>query len=136
MRAIFTRLHRWAGLVTAGFLFFSGVTGAIISWDHALDDLLISRFLEVKTEGPARPSVELAKLIEQRDPRAQVAYLFTTPEPGESLWFFVQPRIDPATGKRYVLDYNQVYLDPNTGEELGRAITFLFHVSKKCNMTS
>ena len=36
------------------------------------------------------------------------------------MWFFVQPRIDPATGKRYALDYNQVFLDPNTGTELGR----------------
>ena len=27
---------------------------------------------------------------------------------------------DPATGKRYALDYNQVFLDPNTGAELGR----------------
>ena len=40
MRSIFGRLHRWAGLLTAGFLFFSGITGAIISWDHAIDDAL------------------------------------------------------------------------------------------------
>lgn len=120
MRATFVLLHRWAGLITALFLFMSGVTGAIISWDHALDDLLIKQFIEVKTQGPPTPSVELAKRIEDRDTRARVTYLFTTPEAGESLWFFVQPRIDPATGKRYVLDYNQVYLDPNTGVELGR----------------
>lgn len=30
MRAIFGKLHRLAGLLTAGFLFFSGITGAII----------------------------------------------------------------------------------------------------------
>lgn len=120
MRAFFTSLHRWAGLITAAFLFMAGLTGAVISWDHELDDLLIRRFIEVNSPGPARPSTELAKLIEQRDQRARVTYLFTTGEAGESLWFFVEPRIDPATGKRHVLDYNQVYLDPNTGEELGR----------------
>ncbi|MFQ3452573.1 PepSY-associated TM helix domain-containing protein [Bradyrhizobium sp. UFLA01-814] len=120
MRPTFGRLHRWAGLLTAAFLFFSGVTGAIISWDHEIDDVLNRRLFEVTSSGPAIPSVELARLIEQRDHRARVVHMFMTAEKGESLWFFVLPRIDPATGKRYTLDYNQVFLDPNTGVELGR----------------
>ncbi|MCK1317226.1 siderophore utilization protein FsrB, partial [Bradyrhizobium sp. 23] len=120
MRAIFGKLHRWAGLLTAGFLFFSGITGAIISWDHEIDEVLNSHLFDVSSKGPAIPSIDLAKMIEQRDPRARVVYLFMTPEKGHSLWFFVMPRIDPATGKRYPLDYNQIFLDPNTGAELGR----------------
>ena len=120
MRAAFGIAHRWAGLITAAFLFFSGVTGAIISWDHALDEWLNSHLTSAKTQGPAKPSVELAKLIETRDPRVRVAYLSTTPEAGESLSFFVQPKVDPATGKRFAVNYNQVFLDPATGEELGR----------------
>ena len=40
MRTAFVIVHRWAGLITAAFLFFSGVTGAVISWDHALDEWL------------------------------------------------------------------------------------------------
>ena len=47
------------------------------------------------------PSVELAALIEQRDPRARVIHLSMTPEKDHSLSFFVLPRIDPATGKRF-----------------------------------
>ena len=121
MRSIFGRLHRWAGLLTAGFLFFSGVTGAVISWDHELDDLLNKQFHDVTSTGPAKSSVELAALIEARDPHVRVNYLLTTPEKNESLSFFLQPRIDPATGKRYTdVNYNQVFLDPNTGAELGR----------------
>ena len=112
MRSILGPLHRWAGLVTAAFLFFSGVTGAIISWDHEIDDVLNKKLFEVTSQGPAIPSIELVKLIEQRDPRARVVHMFMTPEKDESLWFFVLPRIDPATGKRYTLDYNQVFLDP------------------------
>ena len=30
-------LHRWFGLAVALFLFISGLTGAVISWDHELD---------------------------------------------------------------------------------------------------
>ncbi|MGJ5179985.1 PepSY-associated TM helix domain-containing protein [Bradyrhizobium oligotrophicum] len=119
MRAVFGLVHRWAGLVTAAFLFFSGVTGAVISWDHALDDRLNSHLTEAKTHGGARRSTELAALIEARDRRARVTYLVTTPEAGASLAFFVEPRIDPETGKRFALDYNQVFIDPATGEELG-----------------
>ena len=37
-RQILTTLHRWAGLFLAVFLFISGLTGAIISWDHELDE--------------------------------------------------------------------------------------------------
>jgi uncharacterized iron-regulated membrane protein len=120
MRSIFGRLHRWAGLLTAGFLFFSGITGAIISWDHEIDDVLNKHLFDVTSSGPAIPSVDLVKLIEQRDPRARVVHMFMTPEKDHSLWFFVLPRIDPATGKRFSLDYNQIFLDPNTGAELGR----------------
>jgi uncharacterized iron-regulated membrane protein len=122
MRKTFTVLHRCAGLMTAAFLFFSGMTGAVISWEPELDHLLNRRFFEVKSEGKAKPSIELAQLVEQRDPRVRVAYIPITPKLGESLTFLVQRRVDPATGKRYVLDYNQIYVDPNTGAEVGRRL--------------
>ncbi|MGY4595495.1 putative iron-regulated membrane protein [Bradyrhizobium sp. GM22.5] len=60
MRAIFGKLHRWAGLLTAGFLFFSGVTGAIISWDHEIDEVLNSHLFDVSSKGPAIPSIDIS----------------------------------------------------------------------------
>ena len=39
-RSIFVLLHRWFGLTMAGFLFVAGLTGAVISWDHELDEWL------------------------------------------------------------------------------------------------
>lgn len=120
MRTAFVTVHRWAGLITAAFLFFSGVTGAVISWDHALDEWLNSHLTDAKTPGTPKPSTELANLTEARDPRVRVSYLTVTPEAGHSLAFFVEPKIDPANGKRFQVDYNQVFLDPVTGDELGR----------------
>lgn len=120
MRLIFGRLHRWAGLLTAAFLLFSGVTGAVISWDHEIDETINAKLFHAPATGPAIPAIELAKQIEQRDPRARVVYFPMAEEPGHSLAFFVMPRIDPATSKRYALDYNQVFVDPATGAELGR----------------
>jgi uncharacterized iron-regulated membrane protein len=51
LRPIFGFLHRWVGLLIAGFLFISGVTGAVISWDHELDDILNPHLMEAHTQG-------------------------------------------------------------------------------------
>ena len=81
MRAAFVTVHRWAGLITAAFLFFSGVTGAVISWDHALDEWLNSHLFEAKAQGTAS-IVDLAKLIERATRAPVVSYLSSRPKRG------------------------------------------------------
>lgn len=120
MRPVLARLHRWVGLAIAGFLFVSGVTGAVISWDHELDEWLNPHLSEARTPGPPRPALELAREVEARDPRVRATYVPLAAEPGHSLWVFVEPVVDPATGRLFNPGYNQVFLDPATGEELGR----------------
>ena len=120
MRSALTLLHRWLGLAIAGFLFVSGVTGAVISWDHELDELLNPHLNEVASVGPAIPALELAARVEAQDPRARVSYVPLAAEPGHALSVFVDPRRDPATGRLFELDYNQVFFDPVTGAEKGR----------------
>lgn len=120
-RLVLNVLHRWLGLTTALFLFTSGVTGAVIAWDHELDRLLNPQLHYVRSTGTPIAPATLAALIEQRDPRVQVTYFPLKAEiPNGSLRFFVAPRIDPATGRRFQISHNQVFLDPQTGEELGR----------------
>lgn len=113
-------LHRWVGLIMAGFLIMSGLTGAVISWDHELDDLLNPHLTHVASQGLPLPILDLVTAIEARDQRARVTFVPLAHEPGDSLPFGVDPRIDPATGRLYELGYNQVFIDPGTGQELGR----------------
>ncbi len=126
-RPILTFLHRWVGLFIASFLFVSGVTGAVISWDHELDDLLNPHLMYAqsqgggaKGQGTALPALDLARTIEARDPRVQVTWLPLEPEPGGTLAFGVEPKRNPATGKLFEPHYNQVFIDPVTGAEQGR----------------
>lgn len=120
MRLAITLLHRWLGLATAAFLFVSGLTGAVISWDHELDHLLNAHLMEVESDGPALSPYDLARMIEERDPRVQVTFVPLAAEPGEAMVFGVDPRIDPATGDLFEPGYNEVFVDPATGAEVGR----------------
>jgi uncharacterized iron-regulated membrane protein len=119
MRRILTSLHRVLGLITAGFLFIAGSTGALIAWDHELDGLINPRFYHTEKPTPAltpERALALANQVEQREPRLQVTWLPLVSEESEALQLGVGPRIDPATGLAYELGYNQLAVDPTSGE--------------------
>jgi len=120
MRAFWTPIHRYLGLLTAGFLFLSGVTGAIISWDHELDDVLNPHLMEAHTPGTPQAPLALAQQVEARYPQIRVSYVPMHVEPGESLALGVSPRYDAATGALTEPGFNQVFVDPVSGAELGK----------------
>lgn len=120
MRAFCTMLHRWAGLTIAGFLVIAGLTGAVTSWDHELDEWLNSDLYLTTSRGPFLDPMTLAAAVEAADSRAQVAYLPLGFETGHTAGYYVEPRLDPATGKPYQLGYNKVHVDPVTAAIVGR----------------
>ncbi len=118
-------LHRWFGLAVALFLFISGLTGAIISWDHELDAWLNAQLFHAQSASsaavrPAKSGLELARQLEAQDPRLRVNYTLTTIEPGHTALIAVEGRPDPATGKPHELGFNQVAIDPVTGAMQGK----------------
>jgi uncharacterized iron-regulated membrane protein len=119
VRGLLVIVHRWAGLFIAIFLFIAGLTGALISWDHELDEWLNPDLFEAQQSGTPLPPVELVKRFEASNPKARVLYFPLSYEPGKTADLFVGPRVDPATGKLFPLDYNQAYLEPATGEVRG-----------------
>lgn len=120
IRAVLVLLHRWFGLFTAAFLFIAGLTGALISWDHELDEWLNPHLFHAPASGTPLPALELADRLEASDPRLRVRFLPLETEPGHTLAIMVEPHLDPASGQPYDPGFNQVLLDPATGEILGR----------------
>lgn len=120
LRGVFVLLHRWCGLTIAAFLLVSGLTGAVISWDHALDEGLNAALFKVDSRGPYKSPVELANIVERADSRAQLSFVPLQFEEGHSALFGVDARVDPKTGHLYELGYNQVFVDPVTGDIVGK----------------
>jgi len=120
MRSLFVALHRWAGLFIAVFLFVTGLTGAVISWDHELDEWLNPHLNDARAAGPARDPLELVPEVEARHPQVRVTSLPLAAEPGHTYSFWVEARVDPATDRLYEPGYNQIFVDPASGEELGQ----------------
>lgn len=123
MRNIFVLVHRWAGLFTAVFLLIAGLTGAVISWDHELDEWLNPHLYDAPSAGSGKPALdplELIAKVEAADPHAVVTYLSLQYEDGHTSPLAVQPRLDPASKQLYPLAYNQAFVDPASGEIVGK----------------
>lgn len=118
-RQFLTLLHRWAGLLLAVFLFIAGLTGAIISWDHELDEWLNPHLFKRQNEGELVSPLILADQLEVSDPRILITWLPLLTEPDENLGVSVKGRLDPAMGKAFDLSFNQIALDPVNGEIRG-----------------
>lgn len=129
MRQILLLLHRYVGLLIAGFLVISGLTGAVISWDHELDELLNAHLIHArghdtslqKSASSAHPSpLSFVAGLEKRHPEVRVVYVPLAVEEGHSLDYWVDPLIDPKTMEPAQVGFNQVFVDPDSGEEQGR----------------
>ncbi len=119
MRRVWVSLHRWLGLFMAGFLFVSGLSGAIIAWDHELDEWLNPELFHARaSDQPTLTALQLADRLEAADSRVRLSYLPLHLEPGHNLGVSVDPRVSPD-GSLPELGFDQLALDPTTGEVVG-----------------
>lgn len=118
-RKVLLLCHRWLGLASALFLLLTGLTGAIISWDHELDELLNPEWMHSDSKGLHQSSLVLAKQVAERYPQVQVTSIPLKVEEGHTLAIGVRPLPNPPEGLEPVT-FNQVFLNPVTGQELGK----------------
>lgn len=117
MRRILVVLHRWLGLGMALFLLIAGVTGALIAWERELDAWLNPELYQSRSQSSAHlDPLALAARVEHSDPRLVITQLPLQVQAGQTALLSVDGRVDPSTGKAHELGYDQLAVDPATGE--------------------
>lgn len=100
------------------FLIIVGLTGSLLAFNTNLEKLVSPQLFAVPPASGARP-LDLATLAERAEiaePHARVHYFSVS---DEQVVMHVGPRINPASGKPYEIDFNLMFLDPWTGKQLG-----------------
>lgn len=118
IRGIFVFLHRWVGLLMAGFLVLVGLTGSLLAFHHELDHVFAQQYYVTPRPG-VRP-LDLATLME-RAPPVPPLHGSSARNGSESITQIMYlPEKNPETGKPYDLGFTEFYIDPWTGAEVGR----------------
>jgi len=127
LRAAITWLHRWIGLVAAGFLLVAGLSGALLAWYEELDAWFAPGLLtvprassqQVPQQVPLDPVV-LRERVQAAYPDRWVNHLPLSQPPGRAAVFYVVPRPGAAADAPAML---QVQVNPFTGDVLGDRVT-------------
>lgn len=123
-RQFWVILHRWAGLSLTLFLAVAGFTGIFLAW---IDELEVATAPELHLVQPPSPDarpLDVLSIREQvlsRYPEASIDFVPLHVEEGRSLRLHLH-WLDPVTGleREDGPGWDDLFIDPYTGEELGR----------------
>lgn len=112
-------MHRWVGLLMTGFLVVVALTGSLLAFNAELERVFAPQLFATPRLGVA--PLDLATLAEHAQalvPEARVGHVLYA-EPDQVLVTFV-PRAANGSGQTSYFGVLQLFLNPWTGEELGR----------------
>ncbi|MEQ1911970.1 MAG: PepSY-associated TM helix domain-containing protein [Vicinamibacterales bacterium] len=118
MRKTLVVLHRYAGLVMAAFIVVVAITGSLLAFRVEIERLVAPQLFAPDRVGIPLDAATLIERTQSIDPRVQVSGVDLKDEGRAQLMF--SPKVDPATGKRFALDFTQIFVNPYTGTELAR----------------
>ncbi|MEM7504117.1 MAG: PepSY-associated TM helix domain-containing protein [Pseudomonadota bacterium] len=123
MRSVAVLIHRYVGLVMAGFLLLAGLTGAIIVWTDELDAAINPELFHAPQPEPDAKSLDrlaLREIVLEQLPNVDIEYVRLEEVPGENAMFGVVGAIDPSTNQHRDLDFDEVFVNPYTGDVVGK----------------
>lgn len=118
-RPFWVWLHRWVGLAMAGFLVVVGLTGSLLVFYPELERQTNPHWYPDRPTSSWLSAGELAARLEAAEPHLRVGQVSLRGFDETTSASFV-PRLNPASGKPYELDYDYVILDPASGAVLDR----------------
>jgi uncharacterized iron-regulated membrane protein len=111
MRRFFVWLHRWVGLAMAAFLIVVGLTGSLLAFNDELERVFAPQLFATPRPGAPLPLAELAERAQAFAPGGAVGRVaYEAPD---------QVLVEFLT-RETSADFDQLFLDPWTGAELGR----------------
>src|SRR3989304_9792003 len=127
-----TRLHRWSGLLLLAFLLVAGVTGAALSFRWEIDRAINPHLFSVAPHAESMSYKALIDVVEQRFPDALVSNIVIPKPPQDAAIVYIKSRMDPhvahvhVPGMKSTVEFNQIFVDPHSGEILGKRSTTRF----------
>lgn len=124
-RGVWLIAHRWMGLGLAAFLVMAGLTGSLLAFNAEIDRAISPHMMTVQDRPGAVPldPFVLRERLQARHPEALLDTVPLARDPGAAvLYTHIEPRPDPATGRPRTIDYDELLVDPYTGDELGRRL--------------
>jgi len=120
MRRVAVIVHRYAGLLLAGFLILSGLTGSVIAFEHEFDRWLNPGVLTVEPSDEQLPVEAWIDATEKAYPQTQVIFVTLPRHTDEPATMFLAPRVDPDSGEPVNVpgDVDQAFVHPGTAEVL------------------
>ncbi|PHV51038.1 hypothetical protein CSQ91_07860 [Janthinobacterium sp. BJB301] len=117
MRPALAAMHRYAGLLMAGFLIVAGVTGSLLAWKDELEAALLPAVFRAAPLTPGAvplDALQLRDMVAARFPQASVTYAPLSAPPGRSMVFYLRP------GDASPLASDEAFVDPYTGALQGQ----------------
>lgn len=129
------KLHRWSGLALLAFLLIAGITGAIMAFRWEIDRAINPQLFAVKPQSQRLPLQTLTDSVERRFPDAIATTVVLPKTSGDAAIVYVKSRMEAhvahvhVVGMKGSLDFNQIFVNPYSGEVLGQRSTTRFVAS-------
>ena len=114
-------LHRWTGLLMAAFLALIGLTGSVLAYNTELERVFAPQLFAHPHPNTRPLDVgTLAACAQALLPQARVrGVVYIQPD---QVQVYFEPKINPSTGRLFQLGFDEFFLDPWSGRELGHRL--------------
>lgn len=122
MRQFWVVVHRYIGLSIAIFLIIAGFTGSILVFYEELDAAInpeLYRVTSTSAEAVPLDPLQIRERLLEKYPQAHINWITLKSYENQSLRISISPKSIVGNNTAYDLGFDEVFVDPFTGEILG-----------------